>query len=222
MAKIRVTLTDDHQIVRQGLRALLEAEPDMEIAGEGSTGLEALQLVERLHPTVAILDMMMPGLSGLDVAREVHDKYPATQTVILSMRGEEEYVTTALRNGALGYVLKGNSSQDLVSAVRAAAEGRRFLSAELSERAIRAYVAQAQQVSPLDAAGYSAYDTLTTREREVLKLVAEGKTSAEIAALLYLSTRTVETYRTRLMSKLDLDNQADLIKYALKRGLVEM
>jgi len=217
MSKITVTLADDHEIMRRGLRALLEAEPDMEIVGEGSTGLEALQLVERLHPTVAVLDMQMPGLSGLDVAREVHTRFPATQTVILSMHSEEEYVTNALRNGRLGYVLKGNSSQDLVSAVRAAAEGRRFLSSELSERAILAYLAQAQQVSPLNM-----YDTLSTREREVLTLVAEGKTSGEIADVLSLSARTVETYRRRLMSKLDLDNQADLIKFALKRGLVEI
>ena len=217
MAKITVTLADDHEIMRHGLRALLEREPDMDVVGEGSTGIEALQLVERLHPTVAILDMQMPGLSGLDVAREVHTKFPATRTVILSMHGEEEYVTSALRHGALGYVLKGNSAQDLVSAVRAAAEGRRFLSADLSERAYQVYVARAQQVSPVDV-----YDTLTTREREVLTLVAEGKTSAEIAALLHLSTRTVETYRRQLMSKLELGNQADLIKYAIKRGLVEM
>ena len=189
----------------------------MDVVGEGSTGIEALQLVERLHPTVAILDMQMPGLSGLDVAREVHTKFPATQTVILSMHSEEEYVTAALRNGTLGYVLKGNSAQDLVSAVRAAAEGRRFLSADLSERAYQVYVARAQQVSPVDV-----YDTLTTREREVLKLVAEGKTSAEIATLLTLSVRTVETYRRQLMGKLELGNQADLIKYAIKRGLVEM
>jgi DNA-binding NarL/FixJ family response regulator len=212
---ITIVLADDHNIVRKGMRALLGAERDFHLVGEASDGLEAVQLVERLHPDVLLLDLMMPGLNGLEVTRQVCKRSPQTRVVILSMHANEAYVLEALRNGAAGYVLKDASVAELVQAVRDVVAGLRYLSSPLSERAIEAYVGKAKE-APLDR-----YGTLTTREREVLQLVAEGNTSAEIADLLSISPRTVETHRANMMRKLDLHTQTDLIRYALQRGIIE-
>jgi DNA-binding NarL/FixJ family response regulator len=207
---------DDHQIVRQGLRAVLSGEPELAVVGEGVDGIEAIRLVQNLDPDVLVLDMMMPGLNGLDTIREVHAKSPRTQVVILSMHSDEAYVREALRNGAMGYVLKGAASTDLVAAVRSAAAGDHYLSAQLSERAIEAYAAQSQ------TAVADVYETLSTREREVLKLVGEGNNNPEIAERLCLSSRTVESHCHSLASKLGLgSSRAEIIRYAIKRGLVE-
>jgi len=211
-----IMLADDHRIVRQGLRALLEAEPDFHLVDEAGDGLEAVQLVERLRPDVLVLDLMMPGLSGMEVTREVSKRSPETRVIILSMHANEAYVLEALRNGAVGYVLKDSSADELVQAVREVVAGRRFLSSPLSERAIDAYVSKAQQ-APLDR-----YETLTAREREVLHLVAEGHTNAEIADRLSISSRTAETHRANMMRKLNLQGQTDLIRYALRRGIIPM
>jgi two-component system response regulator NreC len=216
MNPITIVLADDHNIVRQGLRALLEAEQGFNVVGETSDGLEALRLVERLRPNVLVLDLMMPGLNGLEVTRQVSKHSPGTRVVILSMYANEAYVLEALGNGALAYVLKDSSSADLIRAVREAAAGRRYLSPPLSDRAIEAYQEKAR------AAILDRYETLTTREREVLQLAAEGHTSAEIAARLGISPRTAETHRTHLMHKLGLHTQADLIRYALRRGIIPM
>jgi two-component system, NarL family, response regulator NreC len=212
--RITIVLVDDHQIVRQGLKAVLAGEPDLAVVGEGVDGIEAISLVEKLNPDVLVLDMMMPGLNGLDVAREVCARFPRTRAVVLSMHADEGYVLEALRNGAMGYVLKGAASSDLVQAVRAAAEGRRYLSDSLSDRALEAYARS--QTATTDA-----YESLSTREREVLKLVGEGASNHEIAERLRISKRTVESHCYNLMSKLSLDSRADMIKYAYKRGLVE-
>ncbi len=209
-----IVLADDHPVVRQGLRALLQAEADLQVMGEAGNGLEAAQLVERLRPDVLIVDLMMPGLSGLEVTRQVRERWPQTRVVILSMHSDEAYVLAALRQGASAFVLKDASAADLLEGVRAAAAGRRYLSPPLSERAIDAYV---QKVA---AATLDPYETLTGRERQVLHLVAEGRSSAEIAGRLSISPRTVDTHRVNLMRKLGLHTQADLIRYALKRGLV--
>jgi DNA-binding NarL/FixJ family response regulator len=211
-----ILLADDHRIVRQGLRALLEAEPDFSLVGETGDGLEAIQLAERLQPDVIVLDLMMPGISGLEATRQISDNCPQTQVVILSMHADEAYVLEALRNGASGYVLKDSSADDLVRAVREVEAGRRYLSPPLSERAIEAYTRKAQETS-LDS-----YEELTNREREVLHLVAEGHSSTEIAERLSISSRTVETHRANMMRKLDLHSQTDLIRYALKRGIIPM
>lgn len=211
-----IMLADDHKIVRQGLRALLEAEPDFHLVGETGDGLEAVQLAERLCPDVLVLDLMMPGLGGLEVTLQVGKRSPQTRVIILSMHADEAYVLEALRNGAAGYVLKESSADELVQAVREVVAGRRFLSSPLSERAIDAYVSKAQEVA-LDR-----YETLTAREREVLHLAAEGHTNAEIADRLSISSRTAETHRANMMRKLALRSQTDLIRYALRRGIIPM
>lgn len=211
-----IVLADDHHIVRQGLRALLEVEPGFTVVAEAGDGLEALQLVEQLVPNVLVLDLMMPGLNGLEVTRQLTKHSPKTGIVILSMYANEAYVLEALANGASAYVLKDSNSADLVHAVREVAAGRRYLSPPLSDRAIEVYQAKAK------AATLDRYETLTTREREVLQLIAEGHTNTDIASLLGISARTVETHRSNLMHKLVLHTQADLIRYALRRGIIPM
>jgi len=211
-----IVLADDHQVVRNGLRVLLEAEPDFSVVGEAGDGLEAVRLVERLQPDVLVLDLMMPGLNGLEVARQVSQRSPQTRVVILSMYDNEAYVLEALRAGAAAYVLKESTSAELVRAIREAVAGRRYLSPPLSERAIEIYIQKAE------SAALDPYETLTAREREVLHLVAEGHTNAEIAARLFVSPRTVETHRANLMRKLGLHTQTDLIRYALRRGILPM
>ena len=211
-----IVLAEDHHIVRQGLHILLQAERNFSIIGETGDGLEAVQLVERLQPDVLVLDLMMPSLNGLEVTRQVTKRAPQTRIIILSMHANEAYVREALRNGAAGYVLKESSAADLVQAVREAIAGRRYLSPPLSERAINAYVQKAE------AATLDVYDTLTTREREVLHLVAEGNTIGTIASRLFISPRTVETHRTNLMRKLSLRSSAELVRYALQRGLLPL
>jgi len=211
-----ILLADDHRIVRQGLRALLEAEADFSLVGETGDGLEAIKLAERLQPDVIVLDLMMPGINGLEATRQISDNCPQTRVVILSMHADEAYVLEALRNGASGYVLKDSSADDLVRAVREVEAGRRYLSPPLSERAIEAYTRKAQETS-LDP-----YEKLTNREREVLHLAAEGHSSTEIAERLSISSRTVETHRANMMRKLELRSQTDLIRYALKRGIIPM
>lgn len=210
---ITILLADDHIVVRQALRSLLAGQPDFSIVAEAGNGQDTLQLVERLHPHVTILDLMMPGLGGLEVARRVQAQ---TRVVILSMHDNEAYVVEALRNGALGYVLKDSTADDLVQAVRAAAEGRRYLSAPLSDRMIDRYLNKVQ-AEPLDP-----YETLTAREREVLQLSAEGLTTVEISARLSISPRTVEIHRGNLMHKLNLRSQTDLIRFAIKKGILPL
>jgi two-component system response regulator NreC len=214
MTKTTIVLAEDHHVVRQGLRALLQAEPEFSVVGEAGDGLEAVRLVERIKPDVLVLDLILPGLNGLEVTRQVSQRSPATRVVVLSMHAAEAYVLEALKNGAAGYVLKDASAADLVRAVHEAAAGRHYLSPPLSERAVEAYTRKAQ------AATLDPYETLTTREREVLHLAAEGHSNAEIAERLVISPRTVETHRASLMRKLDLQSQTDLIRYALQRGII--
>ncbi len=216
MTMPRLVLADDHQIVRQGLRALLAAEPDLDVVGEAADGLAVVSLVERLRPDVLIVDLMMPGLSGLEVTRQVRQRSPHTQVIILSMHASEAYVFEALRNGAAAYVLKDVSTADLVHAVHEVMAGRHYLSPPLSERAIMAYIQQAQAAAP------DPYESLTTREREVLHLAAQGCSNPEMATRLGISARTVENHRANVMHKLRLQTQTDLIRYALRRGIIPM
>ena len=216
MTPLTIVLADDHQVVRSGLRALLEADLAAQIVGEAADGPEAVQLVERLQPNILIVDLMMPGLSGLEVARRVRQRVRHIGIVVLSMHAAESYVREALHAGATGYVLKESPAAEVVQAVRAAAEGRRFLSPALSERLIDAYIQQSGATTD------DPYDLLTDREREVLYLGALGHSGPEIAARLILSVRTVENYRAGVLRKLDLHNQTDLVRYAIRRGIIAL
>jgi two-component system response regulator NreC len=216
MSMTTIVLADDHHLVRQGLRSLLEAEPDFRIVGEAGDGLEVVQLVERLQPEVLVLDLMMPGLNGLEVTRQVGQRSPQTRVIILSMHSSEGYVLEALRHGAAGYVLKASSAADLIKAVHEVVAGHHYLSPPLSEHAIEAYVQKAKDTR-LDK-----YETLTTREREVLHLAAEGYNNPEVAERLTISPYTAMTHRANLMRKLGLHSQTDLVRYALQRGIIPM
>lgn len=216
MTPVTIVLADDHHVVRQGLRQVLEAEPLFSILGEAGDGLEAVDLVAKVKPRVLVVDLMMPGLTGLEVTRRVRKESPDTQVVVLSMHASEPYVLEALRNGAAAYVLKNSQSAHLVQAVREAAAGRRYLSPTLSEHAIAAYADRAAA----DSGPTDAYDTLTSREREVLHLAAEGRSHRDIAQRLSISPRTAEVHRANLMRKLDLHNQTDLVRYAIRRGII--
>ena len=216
LREIHILLADDHALVRQGLRVLLEAEKKFKVIGEASDGLETLELVEQLKPDVLVLDLMMPNLNGLETTRQLSKQYEHTKIIILSMYDDEGFVLEALQNGASGYVLKDSNSADLVFAVNEVVAGRHYLSPPLSERAIAAY----QQFTKTGA--FDKYDTLTTREREVLQLTVEGNTNSEVAQKLGISVRTAETHRSNMMNKLDIHLQADLIRYAIKRGIIPM
>lgn len=214
MSLTTIVLADDHHVVRQGVRTLLEAEPTFTVVGEASDGLEAVNLVASLRPLVLIVDLMMPGISGLEVTRQAKQQSPQTRVVVLSMHATEGYVVEALHNGADAYVLKNANGADVVHAVREVTCGRRYLSPPLTERAIEAYAERA------NGASVDRYETLTTREREVLQLAAEGHSHREVAARLGISPRTAEVHRANLMRKLGLRSQTELIRHALKRGLL--
>ena len=212
--RISIVLADDHKLVRQGLRALLELEPDLDVVGEVSDGLQVGPVVERLLPDVLVVDLVMPGLGGLEAARQVSRISPRTKTVILSMHNAEGYVMDALKSGASAYVFKDASSTELVLAIREAAAGRRYMSSILPEGAVEAYWQKAE------AGATDAHDTLTAREREVLHLAVRGLTSSQIAQRLCISPRTAETHRSHIMHKLGLKGQTDLVRYAVRRGIL--
>ncbi len=210
---ITIVLADDHIVLRQGLRSLIDAQPDLKVVAEASNGQEALQMVQEFKPDVLVLDLMMPGLNGLEITRQV---FRMTKVLILSMHANEAYVIEALKKGASGYLLKDTTAAELTQAIRMVAAGLRYLSAPFSERAISAYVERAK-TGTLDP-----YETLTAREREILQLVAEGRSTAEISERLSISTRTVEAHRANLNRKLDIHSHADLIRFAIKKGLLPM
>jgi two-component system response regulator NreC len=213
---ISIILADDHPVVRRGMQTLLERVRDFSIVGVAADGLEAVRLTESLKPDILVLDLMMPGLSGLEALRILRERSPRTRIVILSMHRSTGFVAQALQSGAIGYVLKESTEESLVRAVREAAAGRRFLSPPVTEIAINAYIEQCK-TGPFDP-----HETLTPRQREVLQLAAEGKTNAKIAARLNISQRTVENHRTALMQRLGLRNQMELIRHAMRRGLIPL
>ena len=211
-----IVLVDDHQIVRQGLKILLEAEADFTVVGEAADGLVGMDLVRKLNPDVLVVDLNIPGLNGIDVVRSVKTDYPDIKAIVLSMHSSEDYVLPAFAHGASGYVLKDSCVEDLVLAIRQAFAGNRYLSPQLAERAIDAYLHTGRNSS------VDLYETLTQREREVLQLSAEGYSYGEIAERLIISPRTVETHRTNVMRKLGLTTLPDLVRYAIRRGLVSV
>lgn len=208
---LRILLADDHPMVREGLRAILERE-GMKVVAEASNGHQAVQLAEKFHPDVAILDLSMPLLNGISAAREISRVAPATRTIMLTMHTEKHFIIEGLRAGTCGFVMKSNSAEELVHAVREAAQGRNYFSPEVANAAVEACRSNGEM--PLDP--------LTPRERQVLQLIAESKTSKEIAALLDISVKTVETYRSRIMEKLEIHEIAGVVRYAVRHGIVQI
>lgn len=209
---IRVLLVDDHVLVRAGLRALLEEMQGFEVVGEAHDGIEALEIIGNLRPTVAVMDLIMPGLSGLETTRQIRERHPETEVVILSMYGDEEQIVQALQGGARGYVRKGSDVARLIGAVREAAAGRYDYSDVIGAEQLKEFLARPRTMG--------RYDTLTRREREILHLAAWGYTSAQIASRLSISPRTVETHRAHLLRKLGLRNQVDLVFFAIRHGVL--
>lgn len=208
---MRVVIADDHGIVRSGIRLLLETEPDLRVIGEAADGIEARDLVVRERPDLAILDVKMPGLTGLQATREIKAQAPEVQVLILSMHDDERYLFEALRAGASGYVLKSQADTDLLDAIRSVQRGEPFLSPGAQQSLIR---------DLLDR-GAPADSELTSREEEIVKLVAEANTSREIAELLHLSEKTVENHRANAMKKLGMRDRVELVRYAIRKGLIE-
>ncbi len=208
-----ILLADDHAILRSGLRLLLESQPDLRVVGEASGGLEALGLAEQLQPDLILLDLSMPGLGGLDALPALKKAAPAAKILILTMHDDPQYLRTALKQGAMGYVLKKAADAELISALRAVLRGEMYVHPSMTRVLLEDMLPKAETAP-------DAWETLSEREQEVLKLVALGHTSAEIAAQLNLSDKTVETYRARGMEKLGLKNRAALVRFALKKGLL--
>jgi DNA-binding NarL/FixJ family response regulator len=209
-----VILADDHEVVRRGVRSILEAGAGFKVVAEVADGLSAVQTAEKLKPHLLFLDLSLPRLNGLEALRQVRIASPHTKVLVLSMHNDEPYVIEALRAGAMAYILKGSESTEILHAAREVLAGRRYLSAPLSERAIAALTSQTpDQSDPLNA--------LTPREREVLALAAEGLSTTEMAEKLFISPRTAETHRTNLMQKLGLQSQTDLVRFAIRRGLIQ-
>jgi len=214
---ISVVLADDHAIVRDGLRMILEAQGDITVVGDAADGRQAVRLIQQLRPDMAVMDIAMPELNGIEATYEIRQTCPETQVVILSMHSTAEHVFRALQAGAQGYLLKESAGMEMVEAVRAVHAGRRYLSQRITETMIDDYLRQrqaAERKSPLER--------LTPREREVLQLVVEGKSSAEIGDILSLSPKTVETYRSRLMRKLGLRDLPSLVKFAIQHGITPL
>ena len=208
---IRILLADDHALVRQGFRMILAAQPDMEIVGEAGNGREAVELAEKLQPDVVVMDVAMPELNGIEATRRLAASAPRTRVLALSMHKDSVYVREILRAGARGYLLKDSVDADLVAAVRAVAKGEGYLSPAVSDAVLTDY--RRHVTDPIDL--------LTSREREVLQMIAEGKTNKEIATTLNLSVYTVEAHRGRIMEKLNLHSTGELVRFALRNGLID-
>jgi DNA-binding NarL/FixJ family response regulator len=210
---ITVLLAEDHAIVREGIRKVLESEPDMKVVGEINDGLRVMDAANELSPNVVLLDLGLPGLHGLEVIRRMARRSTRTSVVVLSMHAHEDYVLGAFKNGAAGYVVKGASSRELVEAIRRVANGGKYASPDVANHLVSAFLHGGERVGDL-------YDTLTLREREVLQLIAEGHSNASIATRLCISLRTVETHRSNVLKKLDLRTTTEIVRYALRRGIL--
>ena len=207
---VRILLVDDHALVRQGLRSLL-AQEGFSVVGEASDGLEAMEKIRSLSPDIVVMDISMPAQNGLNVAREVHKFFPQVKVILLSQHTEDMYIADALEACVAAYVLKSQASSDLVHAIHQVSSGKVYYSPDISASVLAAYKAKTDDKP----------DSLTLRERQVLQLIAEGKTTRDVASLLFISVKTAETHRTRLMQKLDIHETASLVRYAIRRGLVQ-
>jgi len=212
---IRILLADDHTVVRDGLRALVEKQPDMAVVAEASDGRDSVRLAEEHAPDVVVMDIAMPNMNGIEATRRILAANPRTAVVILSMHQDESYVLRSLKAGAKGYLLKDSLRGDMVEAIRAAAQGRSFFTRKVSRILQEDYIREMERRGVDDT-----YELLTDREREVLQLVAEGRTNKEVAGLLNVSLTTVETHRTHILQKLDLHSVPELILYAVRKGVI--
>ena len=212
---IRVLVADDHTLVRQGLRALLDADNEIEVVSEAQNGVEALDMAKKYKPNIAILDIAMPMLNGLLVTQRIRSELPETKVLVLSMYGEEEYVTQALKSGASGFILKDAAASELISALKAIFRGERYLSPTVSWKLVKKYVMKGEMPHVKEKG------KLTGREKEVLQLIAEGYTNSEMAHILKLSIKTIQTHRSHIMGKLDIHSIAGLTRHAIKIGLVK-
>ncbi|HWB97127.1 MAG TPA: response regulator transcription factor [Bryobacteraceae bacterium] len=215
MSKIRILLADDHTVMRKGLRLLLERQPNLSVVGEASDGRQAVELAEAEDPDVVVMDIAMPNLNGIEAARQIVGRNPRAAIVILSMHSDESYVIRALKAGARAYLLKDSAEADLISAIRALSEGKSFFSPAISRILVEDYMRQLERQGAEDS-----YELLTNREREILQLLAEGKSNKEVAAMLNLSLYTVETHRTHILQKLNLHTVPELILYAVRKGII--
>ncbi|HET7143557.1 MAG TPA: response regulator transcription factor [Anaerolineales bacterium] len=213
---VTILLADDHPFVRRGVRNLLEAEADFSVIGEAEDGLQVVQMAEKLHPDILIVDLMMPNLNGLEVLKQVSKRSPKTRNIVLSMQSADPYVVEAFRSGASGYILKDGAPDELIDAIRQVLLDDRYLSPKLPERLIAALTESRGNAEK------DRYETLTNREREIFQMTAEGRTSQEIGDKLMISPRTVEVHRSNLAGKLGIKNQVDLIRFAIKRGILPM
>jgi DNA-binding NarL/FixJ family response regulator len=215
MKKLRILLADDHVIMRTGLRALLERQPNLEVVGEGSNGRETIDLAASLEPDVIVMDVGMPVLNGIEATKAIVANRPATAVVILSMHADESYLMRALDAGARGYLLKDSAAGDLLGAIQAVSQNKSFFSPKVSRILAEDYVRVLKQKGAVDS-----YELLTGREREILQSLAEGKTNKEIASALNISPYTVETHRGHILQKLNLHNPSELILYAVRKGII--
>lgn len=215
MAKLRVLLGDDHTLVRHGLRKILEERPDWEIVGEVGDGREAVRKCTALKPDVAVLDIAMPLLNGIDATQQIVKKVPETKVLVLSMHSDEAYVTRALQAGATGYMLKDSAGKDLLKGIASVATGQAYFSPAIARLMLDDYVRRVAGSGVVDR-----YETLSAREREIFQLIAEARTNKEVAELLEISPATVETHRARILQKLDIHNTAELVLYAVRRGVI--
>ncbi len=218
MNKIKVIIAEDHTIVRKGLCALLQGEPDIEVVGEAENGREAIKIVEKLLPDVVVMDIAMPGLNGLDTTRQLKKRFPKLKILILTMHDNEEYIFETLRAGASGYLIKRSAPNELISAIQSVYRDESFLSPAISKKVIEGFVQSGGQAVIED----EYYMKLTVREREVLQLIAEGNANREIARLLHISIKTVESHKAHIMEKLDIRNIAELTQYAIRKGLISL
>ena len=215
MKKLRILLADDHLVMRTGLRALLERQPNLEVVGESENGRETAELATSLRPDVVVMDVGMPVLNGIEATKVIVGQHPTTAVVILSMHADESYVMRALKAGARGYLLKDSAAADLISAIQAVSQNKSFFSPKVSRILAEDYVRVLKQKGAVDS-----YDLLTSREREILQLLAEGKANKEVATALNISPYTVETHRSHILQKLNLHNPAELILYAVRKGII--